>query len=251
MPALTYPPSFKSLPLEDQRTYRSASFLAFAERAARAKVPQDDLRPPPPPTSALQPRDLTELQHQAVVVSLLRQVNLLFASVPNGHVRSKMQSIQAYQEGVSAGIPDLLIFTRPPVRPSAPGVALEMKREGATHHAVRPEQRVWHDNLRAAGWYVIVAYGSVDAVAKLKTLGYLQHVQTPGHYRPPADGNLAAPPQRPPRPAPTLGQRILRGKQTVAASRAKSAQTASDLVQTTRGGTQALREAPGAVSDAP
>lgn len=250
MPALSYPPSIKDLPLEDQRTYRSASFLAFAERVARTKPPQDDIRPPAPPASALQPRDLTELQHQAVVVSLLRQTNYLFASVPNGHVRSKLQSIRAYQEGVSAGIPDLLIFTRPPARPSAPGVALEMKREGATHHAVRPEQRAWHDNLRAAGWYVIVAYGSVDAVAKLKTLGYLQHVQTPAYYRPPASGDLTAPPQRPPKPPLTQGQRVLRGKQKVAVTRSKSAQVASDLLTTTRGGTTALCEAPEALSDA-
>lgn len=121
----------------------------------------------------LTPPELSELQQQSIVVSVLRRAGILCAAVPNGHVRSKRQSIQAFQEGVSAGFPDLLIFSRPPAHPDACGTVLEMKRGTATPHDVRPEQRKWLENLRSVGWCVVVGFGAKDAVDKLRQLGYL------------------------------------------------------------------------------
>lgn len=81
-------------------------------------------------------------------------------------------------------MPDVLIFTPPPGRPEAKGVALELKRachkpkrpprEGARPWApgcFAPEQRSWLEALERAGWVVLVAFGAVDALQQLGEIG--------------------------------------------------------------------------------
>jgi hypothetical protein len=108
-------------------------------------------------------------------VQLLKDFGVKFCAVPNGHVRSSRQHIQAAQEGVSKGMVDLLIFTPPPAlygKVYAVGTALEMKRANAKSRDVRREQRVWLRDLAALGWVPLVGYGAGDAIAQLQALGY-------------------------------------------------------------------------------
>lgn len=119
------------------------------------------------------PGELGELAQQATVVSALRNAGHVFAAIPNGHVRSKRQHLQARQEGVSAGMPDLLIFDPPPNLPSAVGVALEMKRKSGRSRDVRKNQRSWLRDLADRGWVPVVGYGALDALCQLMALGYM------------------------------------------------------------------------------
>ena len=119
--------------------------------------------------------EVSELADQAMVANLLTQSDVVFAAVPNGHVRTKRQLITAAKEGVKAGMPDMLIFTPPPAlygRVYAVGVALEMKKTGAKSNAVRKNQRAWLRKLAANGWIPVVGYGAADAIAHLQVLGY-------------------------------------------------------------------------------
>ena len=72
--------------------------------------------------------------------------------------------------GVKAGVPDVLIFTAPPGRPYARGVAIELKRQrGGT---VSAKQSAWIDDLRASGWIAVVCKGAAAAIVTLQDLGY-------------------------------------------------------------------------------
>lgn len=117
-------------------------------------------------------RESDELQQQAQVVKWLRSYGYCLAAVPNGHVRSKWQNITGAMEGVSAGMPDLLIFDPPPSLPGCVGVALEMKRLHGGSTDVRDTQRLWLSRLAARGWVPLVGYGAPDAMAQLQVLGF-------------------------------------------------------------------------------
>lgn len=125
---------------------------------------------------SLSTSELSELRQQATVVSLLKRSGICYASIPNGHVRSKRQNIQAMHEGVIAGMPDLLIFDRPPALPHAIGVALEMKRLGGRSRDVKPEQLAQLKRLAIRGWVPAVGYGASDAIALLCALGYFPNL---------------------------------------------------------------------------
>lgn len=119
--------------------------------------------------------ELGELEQQAQVVRLLDEFGYKFCAVPNGHVRTARQQIQAKQEGMKAGIPDLLIFTPPPAlygKVYATGVALEMKRATAKSGDLRTNQRKWLRDLSTLGWVPVCGYGAADAIAMLQSLGY-------------------------------------------------------------------------------
>jgi hypothetical protein len=73
-------------------------------------------------------------------------------------------------QGLRAGVPDLLIFTPPPIHPSAVGVALELKRESGSKPS--ESQLWWLEQLEKRGWACSVRYGDVDAVRWLESLGY-------------------------------------------------------------------------------
>lgn len=72
-------------------------------------------------------------------------------------------------QGMSAGAPDLLIFTRPPLRPDARGVAIEMK---AGSGKATELQTAWLLALRGEGWVAEVCNGATDAFDLLTSLGY-------------------------------------------------------------------------------
>ncbi len=115
----------------------------------------------------------TELSEQIEVVRCLRAAGVLFAAVPNGGRRDRREAALLKKSGVRAGVPDLLIFDSPPMRPQKRGVALEMKREGASPSAVSPAQREWLDALSERGWVGMVGRGAADALKQLRELGYV------------------------------------------------------------------------------
>ena len=116
----------------------------------------------------------SEAAEQSWVVAELRRARLLFCAVPNGGSRGGAREAAGLKRGgVVAGVPDLLIFTPPPLWPGARGTALEMKRTGLGYGAVSEEQRGWLGDLNDLGWYVVVGYGAQDALKKLKAVGYL------------------------------------------------------------------------------
>lgn len=117
---------------------------------------------------------------QARVVRELRRAGLLFNAQSNGLPLSATASVKAVEAGLEAGCPDLLIFTPPPSRPEARGVALEMKRQekkpktdkAGRWSGAEPHQRRWLDQLDALGWICLVGYGAEDALRRLNALGY-------------------------------------------------------------------------------
>lgn len=113
----------------------------------------------------------TEAQEQAVLVDYLKLLGLAFAHVPNGERRDAVTGARLKRLGTSAGMPDLLVFSSPPKRPDARGVALELKRRSGGK--VTPEQRAWHARLEACGWVVRVVRGFDEARALLDELGWV------------------------------------------------------------------------------
>ena len=57
--------------------------------------------------------------------------------VPNGGARRKVEAARMTAIGVKPGVPDILIFRRPPLRPEARGVAIELKADYFPRFAVR------------------------------------------------------------------------------------------------------------------
>ena len=149
-------------------------------------------------------RDDPEAREQAALVAALRgpfwrkpgdPTRVRFTAPANGvNIPSKPGRAKAQAMGLSAGCPDLLIFTRPAPSPQvvdpdadsgvewvqATGVAIELKAPGRkpkTDRAGRfsgaePHQREWLEALESEGWVVFVAYGCDDALMKLRELGY-------------------------------------------------------------------------------
>lgn len=97
----------------------------------------------------------------------------------------RKRGAQAKQAGMKAGLPDALIFARPPGNTvpahlqqlgrggglAVRGVALELKRaDGGT--GLSEEQALWFRALQFNGWHVILACGAEQAVEKLQALGF-------------------------------------------------------------------------------
>lgn len=117
----------------------------------------------------------TEAQEQAVVAQWLRmRPSLLWTHVGHGELRNIVVARRLRTAGLAPGVPDLLIFDRPPRAPAdapqAVGVAIEMKRTKGGR--VSPEQTAWLDGLRQRGWLCYVCKGADAAIDQLQRLGY-------------------------------------------------------------------------------
>jgi hypothetical protein len=115
----------------------------------------------------------TELSEQIVVVRALRKAGIRFAAVPNGGRRDKKAARLFKASGVCSGVPDLLIFSRPPLWPEKVGVALEMKRSNGKPSDLSADQKKWLVDLQDLGWIAVVGYGSQNALNQLRTLGFV------------------------------------------------------------------------------
>lgn len=112
----------------------------------------------------------TEDAEQQVVVQWLELHRLHFTHIPNGGWRHVATARRLKSLGVKPGVPDLLVFERPPARPDAPGVAIEMKRSRGGR--VSEEQERWLAHLERQGWVVAVCHGADEAIELLQSLGF-------------------------------------------------------------------------------
>jgi hypothetical protein len=97
----------------------------------------------------------TEHEEQRELVRWFRQTfrEVRIFAIPNGGSRGRAQGGRLKAEGVSAGVPDLLV--------PAWSLWIEMKRtQGGS---VSAEQRDWHAYLRSIGHTVIICRGFLQA----------------------------------------------------------------------------------------
>lgn len=113
----------------------------------------------------------SEASEQIALVSHLRKAGILMCAVPNGGKRDKITAQSLSRQGVAKGVPDLLIFDAPEGSDKR-GTALELKRTNGTPSQVSPHQRRWLKELEKRDWNVVVAFGCLDALKKLRELGY-------------------------------------------------------------------------------
>lgn len=111
----------------------------------------------------------TESAEQIKFVNRVRHFypGLVIFAIPNGGGRSPMEATRLKEEGVLAGVPDLMIplpcfqgdtFTS--------GFFIEMKRQsGGYISKEQDDMLVW---LRAAGYHAFVAYGCTPAWEKFE-----------------------------------------------------------------------------------
>lgn len=113
---------------------------------------------------------MSERDHQVALADYLDALGLLWCHVPNGGRRNRVTAARMKAEGVKPGVPDVLIFTRPPGAPEASGVAVELKKPRTRTAAgrVRPEQQDWLEGLESEGWLCCVAYGWHEAARWLE-----------------------------------------------------------------------------------
>lgn len=106
---------------------------------------------------------MNEHDAQKIVVAWFRktypQLSLVFFAIPNGGSRNPVVGKKLKEEGVLAGVPDLLLAVP---RNGRAGLFLEMKK--ARTGRVRPEQKAVHEALREQGYAVEVAYGHEQAI---------------------------------------------------------------------------------------
>jgi hypothetical protein len=114
----------------------------------------------------------SEFSEQVSFVNHTRKCGLYLFAVPNGGERSIDAAQKASQEGVLAGVTDLIIADSPPNLPDSKGVILEMKRIDGTVNDVSAEQRDFMWSMAQRGWTPVVAFGCRDGLQKLRKLGY-------------------------------------------------------------------------------
>lgn len=113
---------------------------------------------------------VSEHWEQVQIAKALSRAKIVFCAVPNGGFRIRREAAMLKAEGVQQGVPDLLIFTPPPG--GGVGVALEMKRRDGKPSDLRKSQQEWLTKLQGLGWHTIVGWGAMDAIEKLRELGY-------------------------------------------------------------------------------
>lgn len=111
-----------------------------------------------------------EEQEQEALAAWLNGWRLWWCHVPNETNAMPSYMAKRRRLGVQAGVPDVLIFDRPPRNPTCAGVAIELKR--ADGGRVSQNQQLWLEHLGSIGWLVSVCYGAREAIDWLRKLGY-------------------------------------------------------------------------------
>ena len=121
----------------------------------------------------------SEHSEQVRLARYLDSLGVLWCAVPNsGHGahgrQGAIRGARMRAEGLKAGVPDILVFDKPPgegeARPTCSGVAIELKRVKGGR--VSEEQRRWLKDLSARGWVTRVCNGFDEAATFLQELGY-------------------------------------------------------------------------------
>lgn len=118
-----------------------------------------------------------EGQEQA---ALMREIALRYPAaskliyhVPNGGHRHKLVAIKLKEQGVKAGVPDLVL---PMARGGYFGLYVEFKAKAPYDAAVSPAQDAYLQALTDQGYLAIVCRGHVDAIEAIRA--YLLQPQT-------------------------------------------------------------------------
>jgi len=111
-----------------------------------------------------------EEAEQLALVQWLELHKIKYTHVPNEGKHKVQYRVKQKRLGVQAGLPDILIFDRPPLSPENVGVAIELKRQKGGR--VTPEQIAWLEDLKARGWAVAVCRGAMEAIRVLQELGF-------------------------------------------------------------------------------
>lgn len=98
-----------------------------------------------------------------------RELAALFA-IPNGGDRHPAVAGKLKAEGVSPGVPDLLL---PVPTKRHHGLFIEMKR--TTKGRLSDAQKVWHTRLLSYGYAVVVCKGAAEAIACIEA--YLGRIE--------------------------------------------------------------------------
>jgi len=110
---------------------------------------------------------MTESQEQTAVfrwaaLAMNHWPELFFLHhVPNGGSRYPIEAVNLKRQGVKPGVPDICL---PCARGGYQGLYIELK---AQHGRVSPEQSMWLEHLRAAGYRAEVAFGAEQAISIL------------------------------------------------------------------------------------
>lgn len=97
----------------------------------------------------------------------------LIFHVPNGGHRHKLVAIKLKEQGVKAGVPDLVL---PMARGGYFGLYIEFKARAPYDAAVSPAQDAYLQALTDQGYLAIVCRGHVDAIEAIRA--YLLQPQT-------------------------------------------------------------------------
>lgn len=116
----------------------------------------------------------SEEGEQKVLASYLDALGLVWCHVPN-EIHADVRYLSKRRRlGVKPGVPDVLIFSRPPRDPACVGVAIELKADNQSRKAT-VEQRLWLDWLKEAGWAATLCHGADEAIDYLRGLGFERH----------------------------------------------------------------------------
>lgn len=97
----------------------------------------------------------------------------LIYHVPNGGHRHKSVAIKLKEQGVKAGVPDLVL---PMARGGYFGLYIEFKAQPPFDAAVSPAQDAYLQALTGQGYLAIVCRGHIDAIEAIRA--YLLQPQT-------------------------------------------------------------------------
>ncbi len=122
------------------------------------------------------PVDREGMEQAALMKELtlrLPKVAALIYHVPNGGQRHKLVAIKLKEQGVKAGVPDLVL---PMARGGYFGLYLEFKATAPNDAAVSASQHAWIHQLNEQGYLAIVCRGHFDAMEQIRA--YLKLPQT-------------------------------------------------------------------------
>lgn len=121
-----------------------------------------------PKRTRAKPVDREGLEQAALMRELalrLPAVAALIYHVPNGGHRHKLVAIKLKEQGVKAGVPDLVL---PMARGGYFGLYLEFKATAPNDAAVSASQHAWIRSLNEQGYLAIVCRGHFDALEQIR-----------------------------------------------------------------------------------
>lgn len=112
--------------------------------------------------------------------ALMKEISLRYPAVaemifhvPNGGHRHKLVAMKLKEQGVKAGVPDLVL---PMARGGFFGLYIEFKATAPNDAAVSASQHAWIRKLSDQGYLAIVCRGHIDALEAIRA--YLLQPQT-------------------------------------------------------------------------